>query len=299
MRKVELGSAGVLAEGRWLWLRALGWLAVLTVAVVVAYNAAARVVVLALAAGAAEPPDAVRLAGALAGVLVILLLYFLAVRWGERRGASELALRGAGREVALGAAIGAGLIAAIVGVQWATGWVSVTPRPVGSAVLALRDAMRSGVLEELVLRLIVLRLLWRAFGVWPAIAGSALLFGALHMANPDASLFAAACLIAGEGVAIGLYLLTGRIWASMAMHASWNFAQGWLLGASVSGTGEFTGGPLATAPTPGVDPLLSGGGFGPEASLAALAISLVASVLMLRAAWRRGAMEPADSAKAG
>lgn len=290
MQRVELGSGGVLATGRWLKVRALAWMMALTIITVVLYNATTRGVVLVFAEEGTGPTDGLRLAAAVAGVLAILLFYGMAVRWGERRAPGELSWRGAGRDIALGMALGAALIALVVAVQWAAGWVTVTPRPVESAVLALRDALRSGVLEELVLRLIVLRLLWRIFGAWPAIAGSALLFGALHMANPDASLFAAACLIAGEGVAIGLYLITGRIWASMAWHASWNFTQGWLLGAAVSGTEDFAGGPLATSPIPGVNPLFNGGGFGPEASLPALGVSLVASIATLRWAWKRGAM---------
>ena len=287
---VALGSAGILVPGRWLRLRALAWLVLLTVATVVLYNAAARGLTLGLAGDVADAAPGIKLAGAVAGVAAILAFYRCAVGWAERREVTELGLRGAGKDIALGLALGTGLVAAVIAIQWTAGWVAITARPVDGLALALRDALRSGVLEELVLRLIVLRLLWRAFGVWPAIAGSALLFGALHLANPDASLFAAACLVAGEGVAIGLYLITGRIWASIAMHAGWNFAQGWLFGAQVSGTDGFTGGPLGTVPVPGVDTLLSGGGFGPEASAAALVVSLLASTAMLHLAWRRGAM---------
>jgi len=43
-----------------------------------------------------------------------------------------------------------------------------------------------------------------------------------------------------------------------------------------------------------VPDLLSGGGFGPEASLAALVISLLASVGFLRLAWKRGCFASAD-----
>jgi hypothetical protein len=160
--------------------------------------------------------------------------------------------------------------------------------------VALRDSIRSGVLEELLLRLVIFRLLWRAFGIWPALAGAAVLFGVLHLANPDSSWFAAACLIAGEGVGIGLYLLTGRIWAPIGMHAAWNFTQGWIFGAIVSGTTEIAGGPLVLHPAKGVPDALSGGGFGPEASWAALIVSLVASAALLIAAWRRGCFVAVD-----
>jgi hypothetical protein len=62
----------------------------------------------------------------------------------------------------------------------------------------------------------------------------------------------------------------------------------------VSGTTEIAGGPLTLHPVEGVAPALSGGGFGPEASWAALVVSLLASVGLLVVAWRRGGFTAAD-----
>ncbi len=287
---VVIGSAGVLAPGRWRWLRALGWLVALTVAIVVGFNAVARATLL-LLGSASDATAGDKLVAAIIGSLAILAIYRLAVGFGERRAVPELGLREAATDLPLGLAVGAAVVAAIVGLLWVFGWVVVEPRTVDGVALALRDSIRSGVLEELVLRLVIFRLFWRAFGIWPAIVLAALLFGAVHLGNPDSSLFAAACLIAGEGIGIGLYLITGRIWASIGMHAAWNFTQGWVFGASVSGTEGIAGGPLALRPAEGVPALLSGGGFGPEASLTALVISLLASAAFLSWAWKRGSFE--------
>ena len=296
---VIVGSAGVVAPGRWRWLWTLGWLAVLCVLIVAAYNAVARATLWLIAkasplasTGAASADD--KLVAAIAGSVALVAVYWAAVRFGERRTVPELDLRPAPFDVLLGLAIGGALLAAIVGVLWLFGWVVIEPRSVDGIALALRDSIRSGVLEELVLRLVIFRLLWRAFGIWPALTGAALLFGVLHLGNPDSSWFAAACLIAGEGVGIGLYLLTGRIWAPIGMHAGWNFTQGWIFGAVVSGTTEIGGGPLVLYPAKGVPDALSGGGFGPEASWAALFVSLLASAALLIGAWRRGCFVAAD-----
>ena len=290
---VVIGSNGVLAPGKWRWLRALAWLAALTVAIVIAYNAVAKATLWIFASG--SPSTAMKLLAGIAGSVALVLFYWLAVRLGERRRVPELALRQAPVELLAGVALGAALMAAIVGVLWLFGWVTIVPRPVDAIALALRDSIRSGVLEEVVLRLVIFRLLWRAFGIWPALAGAALLFGVLHLANPDSGWFAAACLIAGEGIAIGLYLITGRIWASIGMHAGWNFAQGWFFGAVVSGTTEIAGGPFALRPVPGIAEALSGGGFGPEASVAALLVSLAASAALLLRAWKLGRFIAADA----
>jgi len=289
---VTIGSAGVLASGKWRPARALGWLAALCVAIVLIFNVIGRATLLLLTRAAGLPlaaaPASFKLVAAILGSIALVATYWAAVRLGEKRNVPELDLRQAPSDLLLGLAIGAALMVAIVGLQWCFGWVVIEPRTVDKIALALRDSIRSGVLEELVLRLVIFRLLWRAIGIWPALAGAALLFGALHLANPDASLFAAACLIAGEGVGIGLYLITGRIWAPIGMHAAWNFTQGWLIGAVVSGTTEIGGGPLALHPAAGVPEALSGGGFGTEASWAALFVSLVASAALLFTAWRRG-----------
>lgn len=138
------------------------------------------------------------------------------------------------------------------------------------------------------MRIIIFRLLWRAAGIFPALIFTALLFGGLHLSNPDATVFSALCLVAGEGMGAGLYLLTGRVWMSIGMHAGWNFAQGWIFGCAVSGLETFAGGPLQTNPVDGVATMLSGGGFGPESSLASLIVSLAASVFFLAMAWKRG-----------
>lgn len=287
-----IGTTGVLSPGRWLWLRAVGWMVALCVAIVVGFNAAAKATLLLLGANEAASSD--KLIGAVAGSIAVLFIYRVAIRYGERRTIPELELRKAPTELLIGLAIGTTLMAAIVALLWLFGWVVVEARTVDGVALALRDSIRSGVVEELVLRLVILRLLWRAIGIWPAIALTALLFGALHLANPDSSLFAAACLAAGEGIGIGLYLITGRIWASIGMHAAWNFTQGWIFGAAVSGTEGIAGGPLALRPVAGVPDILHGGGFGPEASLASLIVSLLASTAFLVLAWRLGRFATCD-----
>ncbi len=299
---VVIGSAGVLAPGKWRWLRTLVWLALLCVATILVFNLVAKAALLLLVwangiqlTPTSPAPAPYRLVAAIAGCIALVATYWGAVRLGERRAVPELALRYAPSDLLLGLGIGAALLTAIVGAQWLFGWVIIEPRTIDRVALALRDSIRSGVVEELVLRLVIFRLLWRAIGIWPAIAGAALLFGALHLANPDSSPFAAACLIAGEGIGIGLYLLTGRIWGPIGMHAAWNFTQGWIFGAAVSGITEIAGGPLALHPAPGVPAVLSGGGFGPEASLAALIVSLSASAALLIRAWRLGRFVAADA----
>lgn len=290
-----LGHAGLLAAGRWRWAKALAWLCVLALLCIMTFNVAADagLRLSALAAGdvfttrAAAPPGA-RLFAVCVGSMAMLGTYALAVRLGERRSAPEIGLRSLVPETAAGIALGTALMTAIIGLLWSAEWVKITARPVTHIAESLKQTVQSAVIEEVLVRIIVFRLLWRAAGVWPALILTALLFGGLHLSNPDASIFSGLCLVAGEGIGAGLYLLTGRVWMAIGMHAGWNFAQGWIFGSAVSGLDDFAGGPLQTSPAEGVSAILSGGGFGPESTLVALLVSLLASVAFLGMAWRRG-----------
>lgn len=292
---IILGHKGWLAPGRLRWARALVWLCVLAFLCILAFNLAADATLRlsALASGEmftsrANAPPGARLIGVVIGAIAMLGTYAVAVSLGERRKVVELGIRHLMSDLAIGLSIGALLIAMIVGLMWSASWVVIEATPVTKIAESVKQSVQSGVIEEVLMRIIIFRLLWRAAGVFPALIFTALLFGGLHWSNPDASAFSTLCLVAGEGVSAGLYLLTGRIWMSIGMHAGWNFAQGWLFGGAVSGFTLFTGGPLHTRPTEGIPVMLSGGGFGPESSLAALAVSLLASAVFLGLAWKKG-----------
>lgn len=80
------------------------------------------------------------------------------------------------------------------------------------------------------------------------------------------------------------YMASRRLWLPIALHAGWNFAQLGLLG--VQRLGHSTRGAWSSHFTG--PPLLSGGDWGPEISIVALVICLVASILLLAIAQWRG-----------
>lgn len=293
--EIALGNEGWLAPGRFRWAKALVWLCVLAVLCILAFNVAAdgSLRLSAMLSGEtftarANSPPGARLIAVIIGATAMLATYALSVGFVERRSIPELGLRRLIPDFAIGLAIGGVLIVMTIGLMWAAGWVTVMPTPVTKVAESLKESVQSGVIEEVLMRIIIFRLLWRAAGVFPALILTALLFGGLHLSNPDATVFAALCLVAGEGIGAGLYMLTGRVWMSIGMHAGWNFAQGWIFGSAVSGLNDFAGGPLQTRPADGISAMLSGGGFGPESSLAALFVSLLASIFFLGLAWKKG-----------
>jgi membrane protease YdiL (CAAX protease family) len=169
----------------------------------------------------------------------------------------------------------------------ATGLYHLAPVGVVSAWTGLGLALQAAVTEELWMRALLFRLLWRAFGPVPAFAVSAVVFAALHLANPGANVLAGATVTVAGLMFCALYALTGRLWVPLGLLLAWNFAQGYLYGATVSG--DRLGGSVAVSTArPGAQTWLTGGTFGPEASVFALVIVSVVTAAALVIASRAG-----------
>jgi membrane protease YdiL (CAAX protease family) len=278
-----LGDRRVLHPGRWRPLRALAWMLALFFAVSVPFGLWAD------AADSVLPTTpAGTFTGQLIGALILLALYAAVVALGEGRPASELGPRSALAGLGAGLVIGLLMMALVMAILGGTGLYDITflgPAPAwGAAGLAVQ----AGVFEELLVRGILLRLVWRAFGPWVAFVVSAVAFGVGHLANPEGSIFAALCIALEAGIMLGaFYALTGRLWVSIGVHTAWNFAQGYLFGAAVSG-GD-TGASIARSTArPDAAAWLTGGAFGPEASLPAVVVCTAVGAAVLVLAWRLG-----------
>ena len=280
---VQLGERWVLHRGRWRWLRALVWLLLLLLLTAAAFGLPLQ--------GAADllPPDdaALGLVGVLVACGAALGCYALAVRLGEGRGGRELALRPALPGLVIGAVIGLVMMAVLMGAMTVTGLYHLTWIGAAPAWTGLGMAVQAAVTEELWMRALLLRLLWRVFGPVPAFAVAALAFGALHLVNPAATPFAGVTVSVAGLMFCALYALTGRLWVPIGLHLSWNLAQGYLFGAAVSGIDLGTSAAVSTA-RPGAQAWLTGGAFGPEASVFALVLVGAVTLAALELARRAG-----------
>ena len=149
----------------------------------------------------------------------------------------------------------------------------------------IMDGIFPAVSEEILFRGILFRWIEELAGSWPALILSSLLFGASHLANPHASM-AAAIGIALEGGLLlgGAYMLTRRLWFPMGLHAAWNVSQGEIFGIPVSGK-PVEG--LVRAQLTG-PALLTGDGFGLEASPIAISIGTLFGIYLIIRAVRTG-----------
>lgn len=224
-------------------------------------------------------------AGALLLTAIIFFAYYIYVRIVEKRAVLELSSKHASRELGAGILIGAFLLSLTIAVLAALGVYRVTGNNGWTALWAtVPGFIVAAVLEEVVMRAIVFRILERSLGSWIALAISAALFGLLHLLNPGATGLNAACIMLEGGVLLAAaYMLTRRLWLCIGIHFAWNFTQGGVFSTAVSGgktTGLLQG--QMSGPT-----WLTGGAFGAEASLVALVVCIIAALLLLIEAARR------------
>jgi hypothetical protein len=204
-------------------------------------------------------------------------VYALLVGGFERRGIVELGLRRGLPLAITGIVLAVLMFAAVYAVLFgakAAVWQGFgsTHWLLGMATMAIV----SGVGEELIFRACIYRITEDMFGTGIALVISAAVFGLVHLANPHASLIAGIAIALEAGVLLGAaYAATRNLWFPIGIHMGWNFAEGGIFGASVSGGPAGRG--LLNMPLSGPN-WLTGGGFGPEASAVAIVACTVAGL---------------------
>ena len=160
-------------------------------------------------------------------VLVVLAYKLVVVRLGEHP-RDDLPFDGRARDAVSGFAQGTLLFSAIVGVAALLGVyraLGLSPAEDWLPIL-IGTGLMAGVTEEILLRGIVFRWLEELGGSWLALALSALLFGFLHAANPNATVVSSLAIALAAGVLLGgAYMLTRNLWLAICLHAGWNVPQ--------------------------------------------------------------------------
>lgn len=224
-------------------------------------------------------------------VIACVGAYLILVRGIERRRVTELSLRTMLPYGLRGLVGGGALFSTVVGLLWLFGCYHVLGinAQVNWLPPLLVAGISAGVGEEIITRGVLFRIAEEGLGTWWALAISALFFGAAHIFNPNATLWSSLAIAIEAGILLALiFHVTRSLWACMGLHAAWNLMQGTVYGIPVSGLDEK--GWLISSRT-GPD-WLSGGVFGAEASVVALASCSLVSLVLLMMALRRGSIVP-------
>lgn len=133
--------------------------------------------------------------------------------------------------------------------------------------------------EELAFRGYLFSALRERVGAGGALLTTSLLFGAVHLTNAGATVLSTAA-VALAGIFLGLIRLsTGSLYAAWAAHLAWNLTMAIGLRTPVSGTDIALSGYQTVDAGPD---WLTGGPWGPEGGVAAMAGIAVASWYLLR-----------------
>lgn len=128
-------------------------------------------------------------------IVVLIAAYLGYVRWVEKRSPFELSLHGAPKEAGVGFLLGASVIGVSVAVLAGLGVYRVDG--INLEVTWIRylvTFLAVAILEEMIFRVLLFRLIEKSLGSVLAIILSTAVFGLAHLINPNASWIAAVSL---------------------------------------------------------------------------------------------------------
>ena len=244
------------------------------------------------------PLGALSIGGALVGLGAMLITVFISQRVARNQAVLDLGLRpykALPFDLIMGLLRGPLLFALIWLLESSTGFLLGTVGNSASydwgelAKWALIFACIA-VSEELMVRGYILQTINQAWGGAVAVVASSLYWGLAHILNPNASLISALNITVAGLLFAYAYFITGSLWLPIALHFSWNFAQGAIFGYSVSGFKVENSilQPIIEGPK-----AITGGLFGPEGGLVAL-LAILMGALILYGWGRSRQVSPAD-----
>ncbi len=215
-----------------------------------------------------------------------LTTYFYLFKFYEKRNIQELSTSNFWQNSLTGLLIGFLILSFVILVMYfGNAYTIHSFNPISFLIPALALGISSAIFEEILFRGIIFRITEEKLGsVWALIISS-LLFGFGHLANENSTVFSAIAITIEAGLLLGaVYIYSKNLWLPIFIHFAWNFSEGGIYGAIISGNGLEKS--LINSKISGPD-LLTGGLFGPENSLQAVLIGLATGILFLWMAYKR------------
>jgi membrane protease YdiL (CAAX protease family) len=197
----------------------------------------------------------------------------------EKRSVTEFASKGLAKNLILGTLIGFILQSLTILVIYISGGFSIIAiNPVSFILIPLTVAFTIAIIEEVLVRGIVFRIIEEKLGTYIALSISAIIFGGLHMANPGSTLLSGLCVTIAGFLLGGAFVYSRNLWFPIALHFAWNFTQSGIFGAITSGNEKTNS--LIVSKIQG-STLITGAEFGPEGSIQATLFCLIATIVLL------------------
>jgi len=212
---------------------------------------------------------------------IILSLYALLVRWIEGHWPTDLSLRHLVPHTLLGLLVGFFFMVLVVSTIVATGSATVgwkgfmADRQLDMFMMFLAVAVG----EEMILRGVIFRWIDERWNTGVALLISAILFGWMHISNDNATWWSSLAIAIEAGLLLGAaYKWSGTLWVPIGIHWAWNYVQGNIFGLAVSGMNTGTTMLVTTANGPDI---ITGGAFGPEASIISVVLGTFLTLVFL------------------
>ena len=159
------------------------------------------------------------------------------------------------------------------------GFKVVSVNPFAFIIIPITVAFTVAIFEEILIRGILFRIMEEKLGSYIALIISAIVFGGLHLINPNSSLISATCVAVEGGLLLGAaYIYSRSLWLPIAIHFAWNFMQSGIFGAITSGNEKTNS--LLTIQLTG-SKFITGGAFGPEGTIQAIIFCLIATMVLM------------------
>lgn len=136
-----------------------------------------------------------------------------------------------------------------------------------------------GASEEVMFRGFMIPAFNKRYKVAVGVVISSVVFSAFHSLNSGYTPLASVNLVLIAVLFALIYLLTGDIWMTSAMHTAWNLTQGNIYGLQVSGN-DAANSIFTAVYAKDASSLITGGAFGPEGGLATTAVSFVCLIIV-------------------
>lgn len=212
--------------------------------------------------------------------LAVVSAYIYFFRKYEKRAIAEFSNKGMAKYIFGGALIGMVLQSLTILVIATIGdFEIIAINPISNAIIPFTVALSVAIFEEILIRGIIFRIVEEKLGSYISLLITAIIFGALHLANPNSTLMSGLCVGIEAGFLMGAaYIYARNLWFPIAIHFAWNFMQSGIFGAVTSGHEKTSS--LLTTKIIG-SRLITGGEFGPEGTIQAIIFCVLASIVLL------------------
>ena len=205
--------------------------------------------------------------------------YVLFFKKYDKRTVTEFAAKGVAKNLIIGASIGFVLQSLTILVMYLNGNYSVVNiNPFSFILIPFALMFTVAIIEEILIRGIIFRIMEEKLGSYIALTISSLLFGALHLANPHGTLISGICITTAGFLMGAAFIYSRSLWMPIALHFAWNFTQSGIFGAITSGNEKTKS--LLEAKIQGPE-FITGGAFGPEGSIQAIAFCALGTLILL------------------